>query len=259
MTPRSLNYWHSRGIDDATIRQYKLDGDDEKIIIPVRGFNKYRTFPEKKYFYDKGFKADLFGIEQLDSMWCVLTEGEIDTLRLATIGIPSVSGTGGAGTFKIEWLAELPPTVFICYDSDTAGKENALKVHWQVPHSRIVDLPKETKDVSEYLQTHTKKDFEELLRMSRTEPKPLPAVSFRRVVKRDGTDIERARLYPMEDLVKFTQKKAKCLWHDENTPSMHLFPNNKVYCFGCAKSGDVIDVFMLINNCSFKDAVDALK
>lgn len=258
MTPRSLSYWHSRGIDDATIRQYKLDGDDEKIIIPVRGFNKYRTFPVKKYFYDKGFKADLFGVEHLDSMWCVLTEGEIDALRLATIGIPAVSGTGGAGTFKTEWVSELPPTVFICYDSDTAGKENALKVHWQIPHSRIVDLPNETKDVSEYLQSHTKKDFEELLRMSRTEAKPLPTVFFRREV-RDGTEIERARAYPIEDMLRFAQKKAKCIWHDENTPSMHLFPDNHVHCFGCAKSGDAIDVYMVIKNCSFRDAVDALK
>lgn len=258
MTPKSLAYWHSRGIDDGTIRQYKLDGDEEKIIIPVQGFNKYRTFPEKRYFYDKGFKAELFGLDQLDSLWCVLTEGEIDALRLATIGIPAVSGTGGAGTFKAKWVNELPTGVFICYDTDQAGKENALKVHWQIPHSRIVDLPDSVKDISDYLDTHTRKDFEELVRMSRTVPKPLPVVSFRKEKPRDGTDIERARQYPIDKLLKFHQHKVKCIWHNESTPSLHLFPNNKVYCFGCSKSGDAIDVFMLVNNCSFREAVDQL-
>ena len=252
-------YLHSRGINDTAIAKYNIGGDTEKIIIPISGFNKYRTFPKKNYFYDKGFTAGLFGIQQLDSSWCVLTEGELDALRLASEDIPAVSGTGGAGTFKDEWVSELPDTVFICYDTDKVGKENALKVHWKLPKSRIVELPEGNKDITDYFKNHTKDEFLLLVREAKKVEKPAPVFSFRKMKPREGTDIERARLYPIERLLKLTRNKTKCIWHNEKTASLHLFPNNHIYCFGCSRSGDAIDVFMTVNGCDFRRAVEALQ
>lgn len=261
MNQLSRNYLHSRGITDEVIDRYRIDGDGTKIVIPVKGFNKYRTHPEKKYFYDKGYNAALFGTEQLNgSTWCVLAEGELDALRLASIGIPAVSGTGGAGTFKDEWIAELPRLVFICYDTDKVGKDNALKIHWRISGSKIIDLP-EGKDITEYLQNHSKEQFEELITKARKEMKPLPVFNAR-VVKKpkktEGTEIERANQYPIENLVKFVRGKAPCIWHKEKTPSMHLYPDNHVYCFGCSKGGDAIAVYMTLKEAGFEEAVKSL-
>lgn len=37
-----------------------------------------------------------------------------------------------------------------------------------------------------------------------------------------------------------------CPVHNENTPSLCLYPNNKVYCFGCHFQGDGIDVISAV-------------
>lgn len=252
-------YLNGRGITDSVIGLYNITGDSERIAIPIIGGNKYRTFPDKHYFYDKGTKVCLFGADKITTNWCVLTEGEFDALRLVSVGIPAVSSTGGAGAWNDEWLSLLPPLVFVCYDTDKAGKENALKVHWKIPNSKIIRLPDEIKDVTDYLKNHTANDFRELIKNAVVEIKPLPVFHTRKVVRQVGTDIERARQYPIENFMKFQQKKAKCIWHDEKTPSMHLFPDNHVHCFGCGKWGDAIDVLMQIEGISFTQAVNKLK
>lgn len=262
MEQRSRDYLHSRGITDDVIARYGIEGDNRRIAIPIKGFNKYRTFPEKNYYYDKGYKAALFGIEQIKgSTWCVLTEGELDALRLASVGIPAVSGTGGAGTFKQEWIQELPKHVLVCYDTDTAGKENALKVHWAIPGSRLVELPEEYKDVTDYLVMHSKEDFEDLVRKSVVIPRPIQRTVYRKAKPRleKGEDIQKAKSVPITAFVQFRQGKAPCIWHEERTPSMHLYPEtNRVFCYGCNKRADVIDVVMKLENLSMKDAIKKL-
>ncbi len=258
MTLSFREYLNGRGITDKVIDDYCITGDEEKVAIPIDGGYKYRTFPNKSYFYEKGTKACLFGAQKITTNWCVLTEGELDALRLVSVGIPAVSGTGGAGTWNDEWRSLLPPLVFICYDTDKAGVENAEKVHHRISGSRIVTLP-EGKDVTEYLKNHTKQDFEKLLTEAKTIPKPPPVFHYRSVVRKDGTDIERAKQYPIENLIKFQNKKAKCIWHNEKSPSLHLYPDNNVFCFGCGKGGDAIDVKMQLDSISFTEAVNILK
>ncbi len=260
MNQRSRDYLHSRGITDEAIEMYRIEGDDRKIIIPVKGFNKYRTYPEKNYFYDKGFSAALFGIEQIgSSRWCVLTEGELDALRLASLGIPAVSGSGGAKTFKDEWISELPQYVFICYDTDDVGVEAAKKIHWKIPNSRVVKLPV-GKDVTEYLTLHSKEDFELLLTQSVMIQMPLeePPV-FRKTTARTNAELEEIKKIPISDYIKFTHGKAKCVFHSETNPSMQFYPkDNRVFCFSCGKGGDIVDVIQAMQGVDFKDAVKFL-
>ena len=53
---------------------------------------------------------------------------------------------------------------------------------------------------------------------------------------------------------------ARCIWHEEKTPSMKFYPrNNKVFCFGCSSGGDVIDVYMKLFDVTFKDAIKKLR
>jgi DNA primase len=49
---------------------------------------------------------------------------------------------------------------------------------------------------------------------------------------------------------------TKCLWHYERTASLHKITGvNKVYCFGCGKVADSVDVVMAINNCTLPEAI----
>lgn len=49
---------------------------------------------------------------------------------------------------------------------------------------------------------------------------------------------------------------ACCPFHNERTPSMKVYPGQRGYCcFGCGKSGDVIDFVKQYFSISFKDAV----
>lgn len=48
---------------------------------------------------------------------------------------------------------------------------------------------------------------------------------------------------------------ANCLWHTEKTPSLKVYEGNKgFHCFGCGKSGSVIDLVMQVFGLNFLDA-----
>jgi len=71
-------------------------------------------------------------------------------------------------------------------------------------------------------------------------------------------DIECAKATPIRSLITVRKDgKAKCLWHDDKNPSMHVYPDH-VYCFSCARHGDAIDVTMAQQNISFIEAVKVL-
>lgn len=78
--------------------------------------------------------------------------------------------------------------------------------------------------------------------------------------KKEGLDLQKAKQYPINSLLKInTAGFARCVWHNEKTPSMKYYKkNNRVHCFGCHKSGDAIDVVQAIRGCSLKDAVNFL-
>lgn len=57
-------------------------------------------------------------------------------------------------------------------------------------------------------------------------------------------------------------KKCRCPWHDENTPSLIYNPKSENYsahCFGaCQRNYDILDVIMLVRGCSYAQAVKEL-
>jgi len=73
-------------------------------------------------------------------------------------------------------------------------------------------------------------------------------------------NMNKAKMYPITSLIKVNKAGfARCVWHDEKTPSMKYYPKtNHVYCFGCHRRGDAIDVVQAIRGCSFGEAVDQL-
>lgn len=178
-TPKEqqINEWLlSRGISQEVIKEAGIYFDGEKIVIPIKDhdgkhlFNKKRIDPfteaeYPKYTYEIGTTAALynshtiFGKRQENVF---ITEGELDALRLNSLGFYAVSSTGGASTFKIEWMDYLKNhKVYIVYDRDDSGIRGALKVQKMLPFAKIIWLPYTTKgkDVTDYLKTHDVKDF----------------------------------------------------------------------------------------------------
>ena len=81
--------------------------------------------------------------------------------------------------------------------------------------------------------------------------------------------IEKARQMPILDVfyslydgvIRRSGKNYSCLcpFHEERNPSFYIYPDtNTFYCFGCAKSGDVINLVEEMKNLNFKQAIDFL-
>jgi hypothetical protein len=70
--------------------------------------------------------------------------------------------------------------------------------------------------------------------------------------------IERARQYPLKDLVGTQKNITNCPFHDDRTASMNI-KNNFYYCHGCSAQGDIIKYLMETDGLSFKDAVIRLQ
>lgn len=69
--------------------------------------------------------------------------------------------------------------------------------------------------------------------------------------------IERAKQYPIEQLLEVKYGKALCINHQESHPSMNC-KNNYAFCHACGWKGSVIDVYMKLNNCSFQETIRRL-
>ncbi len=257
-------------------------------------FNKYRRNPledtKPKYLYDKGGKVTLYGFHKAKNASTILiTEGEMDCLVAWSANIPAITSTGGAQSFQEDWRELFKDKdVTICFDNDEAGAKGMVKALGIIPHAYIVFLPDRAgvKDISDYVSNGG--DLHELLRtrirFSSTQDvidhrsqrlslwqstwfhdayidentKPVYVTRETTIDQKD--EISRARTFPIQNLLKFNKDgKTKCIWHSESSASLHYYhPTNTVYCFGCGKHGDVIDVYRQLHNCSFKEALKAL-
>lgn len=276
----------------------------ECIVIPIVtgegefSFNKYRRSPLKdgvsgpKYIYDKGGTVQLYGAWKAKNeskvLWC---EGEFDALVAWSANIPAVSSTGGALSIDMGWKPFFESKdVTICFDNDKAGGEGAAKALALVPNARVLFLPKEVKDIGDYVVRGG--DLDSVIGTAKAFPTYESVVADRaeklatwqpvyfheayieahrernmverhgKVKREAGDDVGRAKEFPIPEMIKFDfNRSAKCLWHAENTPSLHYYPqDNHLYCFGgCGRGYDAIDVYMKIHSVGFREAVKKLQ
>ena len=173
-----------RGLNNEIIDKHQLGLYNEHLCIPLYdslnkcvGF-KYRLGPREKDLYEKsskywhspGCSAQLYGWEHIinPKSKLIICEGELDRLILETNGLPAVTSTAGAGTFKDEWIASinsLSSEILICYDNDEAGMAGAEKIAKCVPKGKIVWIPKieGAKDATEFIMAKGLKEFNKLL------------------------------------------------------------------------------------------------
>ena len=142
------DYLNNRGISNEIISDCSLGYgnfyDRNWITIPIKdntgkfSFLKLRKDPEDDSNPDKGKvfpfgkEAQIYGWDMLkeSSDKIIICEGEFDRLILLAKGIAAITSTGGAGTFKNEWLSEFShiKNIYVCYDNDEAGKKGTERV-----------------------------------------------------------------------------------------------------------------------------------
>lgn len=176
---RIRGYLNARGLTDAVISDYKLGWGQFYgkwwITIPIRdkegrySFFKLRQDPEdtsspdKYKFYPSGSNATIFGWDMLegnkDSI--VICEGEFDCMLLNAQGVPAITSTAGAMTFKEEWIEKLKnlKKIYLCFDKDDAGEKGVQRLapllEKILPKAAIfkINLPERMiggKDVTDY-------------------------------------------------------------------------------------------------------------
>lgn len=256
-------------------------------------FNKYRRNPmidaKPKYLYDKGSRVTLYGWWKAKKEKSILiTEGEFDSLVAWSHNIPAITSTGGALSFQEEWSNLLSEKeVTLCFDNDNAGGQGMARALKYIPHASILFIPDRPgiKDLTDYVSSggnlsellKTKIHFNNLQEViddkinriatfrstwfhdAYIEENTVPEyVEKRRPLGKEINDeILIAKSVPIPKLLKFNhERKTNCIWHNEKSASLHYYKDtNTVYCFGCGKHGDVIDVYRQVNNCSFTEAV----
>jgi hypothetical protein len=131
-----------RGLTKKSIKRFNLGWDGQRFTIPIYdehgdvvNIRRYkpnaREHKDKMLSYGKGTgEGRIDGLDTLaESDWVVLAEGEMDRRIGLQNGIPCVTHTAGAGTFKAEWSPKFKDkVVYIAYDEDQSGDAGAQKV-----------------------------------------------------------------------------------------------------------------------------------
>lgn len=149
LPPAALEYLASRGISGATISQWELGWDAEKlrIVIPVRDskgrlvFLIKRAIKEKdhpKYLYTEGVDKSrvIYGAGQMNpgmvrSWGMVVVEGSIDTMAMHQDGFQTTGGILGSklSEFQARIIAnKRPKRVYTMFDADAAGVGATISV-----------------------------------------------------------------------------------------------------------------------------------
>ena len=290
---RIREYLHSRGIPDEIVNRQFLGWNGSRITIPV--FNRRGVCESFRLAKDPDDKSDspkmlslrgthveLYGWEvlRLRPQRVIICEGEFDRLVLEANGFEAVTSTGGAGTFKPEWIdafAEIPE-VYVCCDRDYAGRQGALRVAGMIAHAKIVELPDEAGrggDVTDFFVRlgKTSGDFESLLSQGQPAPPEKPvettvASNFRiDPVLRERIEKIKREIAVESVIDKYLELKPSgsalvglCPFHDDHYPSFAVYSGKgNFHCFGCGAHGDVLNFLQRVEHLSFRQALGKLE
>jgi len=175
-----------RGLNKETIQLFRLGWDGQRITIPIRNrygqvvnvrrYDRHEADPSKKFLnYKQGYgTVRLFPRHMLQYPELVIAEGEWDAMLSIQMGIPTITQTGGAGTWKREWNEYFKDKVIaVTYDVDDAGRIGSQNVAGNLTSVakavHVVQLPLAEPpgaDLTNYFLDggQTQADFLELLR-----------------------------------------------------------------------------------------------
>lgn len=218
--PLNIREWlkNDRLLLDEDIDDYELGYGEfygkSWVTIPVRDtagnvlFMKLRQDPflqsgGPKYM-SSGGEATIFNADALKDKpdQLIICEGEFDCLVLRAYGIPAITSTAGARTFKDEWIEQLSFVrhLYVCFDNDEAGRQGAVelieKLGASLPNTSVlqITLPDEVGehgDITDYFkqQDADPSDLFDKYAVLRTGPKPIDVSVFEELSTKDLASI----------------------------------------------------------------------
>jgi DNA primase len=138
-----------RGLSVEAIERFEIGRNKNRFTIPVyengklANFRMYDPDSESKMInFKRGCGIYLYGesnlIEHNKLVYC---EGEFDRIILEQLEFPAVTSTGGAGSFKSEWLYLFGgKEVRIIFDNDMAGASGCEKIYNHLKDTAIVEM-----------------------------------------------------------------------------------------------------------------------
>ncbi len=289
--PRRIRkYLVDRGIPEQQIDLHLLGWTGSRITIPIPDatgrISQFRLAKDPldrsdspKMLSTPHSHATLYGWDTLEREpeRVVICEGEFDRLVLEARGFDGVTSTGGALTFRPEWVPffEMIPEVFICLDRDQAGELGSDRIANLLPRAKVVALPEvvgDGGDISDFFVRLGKnaEDFEELLRSATPAAKaPQTPRDYRLSsieARLDDRVLRAKRALRIEDVtgryvelqVSGSTLVGHCPFHSDERPSFVVFPGTQsFYCFGCGEGGDVLNFLRRQLRLSFPQALDA--
>jgi hypothetical protein len=223
-------YLAQHGITEEFAKSIGITWDDKFLNIPVnedgvlwykrRNLNFDPDDAESaKYINDPGSKATIFNLSKYaNTKTLVLTEGEMDAIKLNQEGIAAISVTSGAEKFDKKFAKKLKDkNLYICYDNDDAGLKGITKVLEFLPYTKVITLPPFAKDICEFFSAgHVKKEFTSLKPQTyeewliANEPEQFAFVEGCDLVKRDIPKEEWLidRVLPVEGFTFFVGAEA---------------------------------------------------
>ena len=210
------------------------------------------------------------GILEVCCQSLVLVEGESDTWTLWYHGIRALGFPGSSTTKTLmpEYLRGVD-TIYAWKEPDKGGElfiSGLSKRLYEIGFSGSAKIiESESKDPSElYLKTGKEfiKTMKYLMNSSKPmlkydPPKPKPLKSFSFSGKLEDWQIEKAKDYPIEELLGVKRgAKILCPFHPDKRPSM--WAKTYCYCFVCGASMNSIS-YLMREGKSFTEAVGALQ
>lgn len=141
----------NRGVTVETLKYFGIGFDDGIFKIPIESTSSPKSIlcDIHRFKIGQGSRATstathgLFGLKFLRKDGPIyLMEGEWDTLamhetlRARNLPASCLCSSGGAGTFKEDWLTHFEKRhVIICYDNDEAGRRGEAKVFAMLEHT----------------------------------------------------------------------------------------------------------------------------
>ena len=197
-----------RGLERKTIVDWELGYDGGRYTIPIRDEDKtllnVRRYKLNAGTADKMLNIPGHGTAQIyrpdilaANEEVVITEGEMDCILMNQYGIPAVTHTAGAATFRPAWAGKfLDKTVYIAYDHDDAGRKGAKKVEQILSAFAaaiyVIEIPLAFKgaDITDYLhkEGHSASEFREIMAATQ-EARSNGGPKFRRPVAAAGEEL----------------------------------------------------------------------
>ena len=226
----ALDYLHSRGFTDETIKRFRLgyDKDRKALVIPYNSSYTYyitRSIENKRFYKPKSEDAGAEPIYNIHSLYtespCFICESQLDAISIEQVGGKAVA-IGGAGYNKlIEQVKGKRPTkpLILCLDNDAGGeltRDNIAKSLKELDISFIIatftleQYPEALrKDANELLQGNSKQlaiDVSRLIKEAQDSLKTLSEAEKRLESSRVSTYLENAFT---EDLIAFSKHNKR--------------------------------------------------